>query len=84
MKKPKQNKVYKVDVIGVKDAEEYQQYKFKDLGYLTLSWGYERDLKIQPFNWHGFITPEELKIRLGEKQWAKFCSGKRLFIINKQ
>lgn len=82
MKQKPQNKVYKIEIVQVKNPEEHEQHKFKDLGYLTLSWGYERDLKIQPFNWHGFITPEQLKLRLGEKQWAKFCNGKREFIIS--
>lgn len=77
-----QNKVYKIEIIQVKNPEGYEQYKFKDLGYLTLSWGYERDLKTGVFYWHGFITPEQLRSKLGDKQWAKFCNGKREFIIH--
>jgi len=82
MKQRPQNKVYRIEIIQVKNSEECQQYKFKDLGYLTLLWGYERDLKIESWNFHGFITPESLKEKLGEKQWSKFCNGKREFIIS--
>jgi hypothetical protein len=90
-KKPLSNIIYEIKIIknfaniknGI-DLEEYAKYKFKDLGYLVLSWGYEKRFKNIGLSWHGFITPEELKEKIGEKQWPKFCQGKRRFIIQRR
>lgn len=90
-KRPLKNKVYEVVILPLsefktKPSEEdlvrYEQYKFKDKGYLILhSHLQEKDPIIAS---HGFITPQELKEKLGEKQWAKFCQGKREFIIQRR
>jgi hypothetical protein len=87
-KKPLQNIVYKVEVSQLKPSideskiEEYSKYKFKDEGYLVLSWEYQKNYNKnnKSMKWHGFITPEDLKNLIGDKQWSKFCSGKREFI----
>lgn len=84
-KSPLRNKIYTVDVLPLKsnvNPEQYEQYKFKDQGYLVLNWAYEG--KNQPTYIHGFITPEELRLRIGEKQYSKFCQGKRTFIIQRR
>ena len=87
-KKPLQNIVYKVELAQLKegtDPERYKSYLFKDLGYLVLNWNYQKDYnKHNCMNWHGFITPEVLKEKLGDKQWAKFCSGKREFVVQRR
>ena len=83
-KKPLKNIVYKVEVIQLENGangEDYEKYKFKEEGYLSLLWGYQSE---KTRNWHGFITPSELKEHIGEKQWAKFCNGKREFIIQRR
>lgn len=83
-KKPLQNIVFTVEVKPLKnpdDADKYAEYKFKDLGYLVLYWKYQRE---NVTYYHGFVTPEHLKDRLGEKQWSKFCQGKREFIIQRR
>jgi hypothetical protein len=83
-KKPLQNLLIEVEIVSLKqeilDEKEfdYESYKFKDLGYLTWSSGYE----IKGYTgWQGFITPADLKEKLGPEQWKKFCEGKRKFII---
>lgn len=81
MKNPLKNINYTIEVSQLKegvDLTEYKQYKFKDLGYLTLLWSHKKSCSN---NWHGFITPDDLKAKLGLKQWSKFCQGKREFII---
>jgi len=90
-KTPLQNIIIIVEVkpirsdVSEETRLEYEKYKFKDLGYITWSSGRERDYnKYQFIGWHGFITPEDLKNRLGDKQWAKFCQGKREFIIQRR
>jgi len=88
-KKPLTNLVYTVELSwgnrhggpGYDANPKYLKYKFKDLGYLILSWGYEgRDMNY----WHGLITPEELKTLIGDEQWRKFCNGKRQFIVQRR
>ena len=86
-KTPLQNIIIIVEVKPLRNdvSEEtklgYEKYKFKDLGYITWSSGREREYNSYGLiGWHGFITPEDLKNRLGDKQWAKFCQGKRRFI----
>lgn len=34
--------------------------------------------------WHGFVTPEEFKTTLEERQWMKLTQGKREFIIQRR
>ena len=65
--------------------EKYKDYKFKDLGYLFLDWTNKPDVNGQTI-WflHGLIKPSELKEKLGEKQYSKFCQGKREFIIQRR
>lgn len=93
-KKPLKNKVYLIELSKLervkpedleKRKEELAKYKFKEEGYLVLNWQYE-DLYNKNFGWnfHGYITPEDLKKKLGDKQWAKLCQGKRLFIIQRR
>lgn len=87
-KKPLKNIVYYIDVMkelknGGNDDSKYDQYKFKDEGYLIFHWWYEEKNPIK--HWAGFITPEKLKEKLGEKQWSKFCGeGKREFVIQRR
>lgn len=88
-KKPLQNIVYRVklsDPKGLHDALGYAQYKYKELGYLVLYWQFEKNLNKEPkcVNYHGFITPEELRNILGAKQWSKFAQGKREFIVQRR
>lgn len=81
-KKPLQNKVYKVYFEQeVREPEKWEQYKFKDLGYLIMEYGLE---KSGPMYWHGPIEPSRFKQIIGEKQWSKFCQGKREFIIQRR
>lgn len=87
-KHPIANIVYKIEISqlqNVVDKTGYEKYKFKDLGYLYLYWTKNKATKGE-FNWygHGFITIEELKSRIGEKQYCKFCQGKREFIIQRR
>lgn len=84
-KSPLKNKIYEVDIVQLKsdsNPEQYEQYRFKDQGYLVMSWGYEG--KREPKYYHGFVTPEELRLRIGEKQYCKFCQGKRSFIVQRR
>lgn len=88
-KKPIANLIYKVEIIQLKegaDASQFEKYKFKDLGYLTLLWTKRKADKNGEFqwNWHGYITVNELKERIGQKQYCKFCQGKREFIIQRR
>jgi hypothetical protein len=83
-KKPLKNVIYNVELSQLKpdtDKSDYEQYKFKELGYLVLSWGLHPD---RPLNWYGFIEPDKLKEILGQKQWGKFCQGKREFVIQRR
>lgn len=84
-KKPLKNIVYTFEITTLKehiDPELYKQYKFKDLGYIVMYWKYEGDKQIG--NWHGFVTPAELKELVGNEQYRKFCEGKREFIIQRR
>lgn len=93
-KRPLQNIVYKVSISDLAKSklsenekiDKYGKYLFKNLGYLWLDWQYEKDYNKSPNSMisFGFITPDELKSKLGEKQWAKFCQGKREFIIQRR
>lgn len=69
------------------DSVNYEKYKFKDLGYLILCWGSDRSsttLRKESLNFHGPITVKELKEIIGEKQYSKFCQGKRIFIVQRR
>jgi len=84
-KKPLRNIVYEIELSQLKsdtDKTQYEKYKFKELGYLVLHWWHEE--KNSTKNWHGFVTPDYLKELLGAKQYAKFCQGKRNFIIQRR
>lgn len=81
-KTPLKNKVYWVEVSKLKDnvdLEEWEPYKYED-GYLILLWAYQND---DHRNWHGPVTPDELKELLGN-QWSKFRQGRREFIIQRR
>jgi len=82
---PVANIQYKVEVHSKlkegTDLDDYEKYKFKELGYLTLLWNKSNS---NIWSWHGFITIQELKDRIGEKQYSKFCQGKREFIIQRR
>ncbi len=90
-KRPLKNKVYKVIVLPLsefkstpteEDLVRYEKYKFKDKGYIFLhSHLEEKDPIVSS---HGMITPQDLKEKIGEKQWAKFCQGTREFIIQRR
>lgn len=86
-KKPLSNIVYKIEVSQLKegvDFEKYSKYKFKDQGYLILFWKYQ-GMDKNMWIFHDFITPDELKEKLGAKQWFKFCGqGKREFVIQRR
>ena len=71
---------YEVGVQKLKDTvdrSKYEQYKFKDEGYLCLYY-YRANNPSKHF--HGFITSQQLRSLIGNKQWSKFCNkGKRVF-----
>jgi len=85
-KKPLHNIIYTVELSQLKndvDKTDYEKFKFKDLGYLILLWKYEGKNSVQYY--HGLIEPDKLKLLIGgEKQWSKFCQGKREFIIQRR
>jgi hypothetical protein len=85
-KRPLSNMCYSVEICALRedaDLEKYEKYKFKDLGYLRLTWWYETSFRPLKFS-HGFIEPDKMKTLIGEKQWGKFCQGKREFIIQRR
>ena len=90
-KKPLQNIVYMIEThtklkntTSQEDLEKYEKYKFKD-EYLVLNWGYQKELnRGDSWKFHGFVTPDELKERIGTSQWGKFCQGKREFVVQRR
>lgn len=68
------------------DNEKYADYKFKDVGYIIVFWTKSLDYNgIKPdWNMDISINVPKLKQILGEKQWSKFCQGKREFIIQRR
>lgn len=79
--RPLKNIVYIVELSQLKpdsNLVDFEKYKYKEEGYLTLTWYYES--KDPMYNWYGFITPDDLKNLLGTEQWRKFGMGKRQFI----
>lgn len=90
-KTPLQNIVIEIRIVEIKEdtylniIETLEKYKYKDLGYLVWYSDYEKDYNGVSCRFcHGYITPEELKEKLGVKQWMKFCNGKRKFIIQRR
>ncbi len=87
-KKPLKNIIYRIDLMkelkaGGTGDPKYDQYKFKDEGYMVLYWHYDEKNPIR--KQHGFITPTKFKEMIGEKQWSKFCGeGKREFVIQRR
>lgn len=84
-KKPLKNIVYLVDICQLNpdvDVKYFEKYKYKDEGYLALSWYYES--KDPMINWSGLITPDDLKNLLGDEQWRKLSIGKRKFILQRR
>ena len=85
-KKPLRNYVYKVELSKLKEGvipENYRQYLFKEMGYVVLYWKYQGG--DASFNFHGFITPENLRRHIGDEQYRKFCGeGKREFIVQRR
>jgi len=84
-KSPISNIKYKVDIIeilkGDINLKDFEKYKFKDLGYLVLSQNKGKD---DIWVNRGFVTIEQLKDIIGNKQYSKFCQGKREFIIQRR
>ena len=65
--------------------KENEPYKFKEEGYIIVL--FTKSLEdYHKENWHCdySITVKKLKEYLGEKQWSKFCQGKREFIIQRR
>jgi hypothetical protein len=84
-KSPIANIRYKIEILEKlqegTNLKDYKQYKFKDKGYLVLYWNKsKKGLRSS----HGFITIDELKTKIGTKQYSKFCQGKREFIIQRR
>lgn len=92
-KKPLKNIIYEVQItklnkggkeLSEEDKLKYAKYKFKEEGYLCLYYYYGILNRNTIKNLHGFITPEELKKIIGQKQWGKFCQGKMTFIVQRR
>lgn len=85
-KKPLKNIVYKVELLTADKLKskiidpENEKYCYKDQGIISLLWKYQSD---NHWNYHGWITPEDLKERIGT-QWSAFCQGRREFIIQRR
>lgn len=89
-KKPLQNKLYWVHFLPLEKVRSKmnnlcERRVFKNLFLGGVEWAYEQD-----FNQHGrsfhdlHISVASLKRRLGLKQWAKLCNGKRFFILQRR
>ena len=89
-KKPLKNIIYQIEIIKelkgkAKDNPDYDKFKFKDEGYMSYLWWYEqKNALVMIKSFGGFITVDKLKELIGEKQYAKFCQGKRQFIIQRR
>lgn len=87
-KRPLQNIFMSIKLIELPknfNEDNYSSFKFKDLGYITWGSAYEKNYnKGESLTLHGFITPDDLKEKLGLNQWNKFCQGKREFIIQRR
>jgi hypothetical protein len=87
-KKPLKNIVYKFEVKHLKPdvpadlLERMEPCKFKEEGYIFMLSGYQGLGEMM--GWNGSVTPEQVKELIGEKQWGKFCQGKREFIIQRR
>lgn len=65
------NITYKVEIQQLKpeiNKAEFEQYKFKDRGYLVL---YSKSKGEGSWSFHGFITLEDIKIKLGIKAYSQ-------------
>lgn len=86
-KKPLKNNLYKFEVGPLKEGvdeqlvKDLEPCKFKDQDYIVMLWSMQG---WNYWNWHGFVTPDEVKKYIGEKQWGKFCQGKREFIVQRR
>jgi hypothetical protein len=81
-KKRLRNIVYSIEIVNPERVNiQRDEFLFKDVGYLSLTWGYEGTPIV---NWHGLISPDELRDNIGQVQWAKFCQGKRTFVIQRR
>jgi len=83
------NIIYKIEITQLKsdaNVAYFEPYKFKDLGYMVLSWTNQKADSFGEYSWywHGFITIDELKRYIGTNQYSKFCQGKREFIIQRR
>lgn len=71
---------YKVIISKLKHSvnkQDFEDYKYGE-GYLVLHWRIDpKDL----WNFYGFITPCNLKFRLGEKKYNKFLKGQKMFTM---
>ena len=90
-KKPLKNIIYTFEVKPLKEGPtlledirrkvEYAEYRFKDEGYIvSLSELQGSGIRY----WNGFIHPQDVRKIIGDKQWSKFCQGKREFIIQRR
>ena len=66
--------------------ERSKDYKFKEEGYISVLWTKDLDYKGQEPMWNLDTRINVLKLKdiLGQKQWSKFCQGKRFFIIQRR
>lgn len=73
-KKPLQNILYR-----------FEEHKKDGITYYIMLWGHERDLnKNGSWNFHGKVSEDEIKARIGVNGWAKFRQGKRDFIKHRR
>jgi len=62
------------------DFPDYNKYRFKDLGYIWLTYRNEGEENKRT---HGFVTQDELRDIIGEFNYKSFITGKREFLIKK-
>jgi len=76
-------RLYRDETIG-QFKERHRNDIFKDKGVVSVSWAYEKEYNRNGTRswWHYSVS--WLKRRLGEKQWAKFCQGKREFVLQRR
>ena len=73
-KKPLQNICYR-----------FEERREGETVVYTMLWGYERELNAHGvWNWHGRVTEDEIKKRIGPKSWQKFRQGRRDFTIQRR
>lgn len=69
-KKPLKNIIYKFESPLYNEAIYYCYWKYQSINMIWIS--------------KGVMTEDEIKEIIGEKQWSKFCQGKREFIIQRR